>query len=88
MCWTAVFHIMLLLIPLTLNVICFYPIGNIIKSVCKMTYSDFINILNDFIMTNRSIITSTTKIATFLCGFFFYSSCSGVDDTNMEFHQF
>ena len=63
MCWTAVFHIMLLLIPLTLNVICFYPIGNIIKSVCKMTYSDFI-------MTNRSIITSTTKIATFLCGFF------------------
>lgn len=70
MCWTAVFHIMLLLIPLTLNVICFYPIGNIIKSVCKMTYSDFINILNDFIMTNRSIITSTTKIATFLCGFF------------------
>lgn len=87
MCWTAVFHIMLLLIPLTLNVICFYPVGNIIKSYGKMTYSDFINILNDFIMTNRSIITSTTKIATFLCGFFFYSSCSGVDDTNMEFQQ-
>lgn len=37
-----------------------------------MTYSDFINILNDFIMTNRSIITSTTKITTFMCFFLFF----------------